>query len=212
MSDTIRFGPAGTSESFKAMGYKNSKDIPAHTARFGLHAFGVPVRPGVRLSNETAAAIRANAEGLDIRFSVHAPYYISMSSLEEDKRLASVDYILQSCRAVRALGGSRVIFHAGSSGKGRAGRSPAQSPGHHGPGPGCRGRGGLRGYHPLPPRTMGKINQLGDLEEVLALCSVDKRITPCIDFGHLNARTLGGVGGKEQFAAILDRMGRGAGG
>ena len=39
----------------------------------------------------------------------------------------------------------------------------------------------------LCPETMGKIGQLGTLEEVLALCSVDKRITPCIDFGHLNA-------------------------
>ncbi len=43
---------------------------------------------------------------------------------------------------------------------------------------------------------MGKINQLGTLDEVLALCEVDKRITPCIDFGHLYARSCG-----EQFAA-----------
>ncbi len=40
---------------------------------------------------------------------------------------------------------------------------------------------------------MGKIGQLGTLDEVLALCGVDERITPCIDFGHLNARTLGGI-------------------
>lgn len=48
----------------------------------------------------------------------------------------------------------------------------------------------------LCPETMGKIGQLGTLDEVLALCSVDKRITPCIDFGHLNARTLGGIRSK----------------
>ena len=58
----------------------------------------------------------------------------------------------------------------------------------------------------LCPETMGKIGQLGTLDEVLALCSVDKRITPCIDFGHLNARTLGGIRSKEDYAAILDRM------
>ena len=33
--------------------------------------------------------------------SVHAPYYISMSSLEEDKRLHSIDYLLQSCALVQ---------------------------------------------------------------------------------------------------------------
>ena len=40
-----------------------------------------------------------------------------MSSLEEDKRLNSVNYLLQSCALVKALGGRRVIFHAGSCGK-----------------------------------------------------------------------------------------------
>ena len=53
---------------------------------------------------------------------------------------------------------------------------------------------------------MGKIGQLGTLDEVLALCRVDRRITPCIDFGHLNARTLGGIASKADYAAILDRM------
>ena len=38
--------------------------------------------------------------------------------------------------------------------------------------------------------TMGKLNQLGDLEEVLTLCTLDERLIPCIDFGHLNARAL----------------------
>ena len=38
----------------------------------------------------------------------------------------------------------------------------------------------------LCPETMGKINQLGSLEEVMTLCRVDERILPTIDFGHLN--------------------------
>ena len=63
----------------------------------------------------------------------------------------------------------------------------------------------------LCPETMGKIGQLGDLEEVLALCSVDRRLVPCIDFGHLNARTLGGIRSQADYAAILDRMGEALG-
>ena len=31
----IRFGTAGTSDSFTAMGYKNSLDIPAYTEKWG---------------------------------------------------------------------------------------------------------------------------------------------------------------------------------
>lgn len=54
------------------------------------------------------------------------------------------------------------------------------------------------------PETMGKINQLGNLDEVLSLCELDERLVPCIDFGHLNARTLGGVNSQESFLNILN--------
>ena len=40
---------------------------------------------------------------------------------------------------------------------------------------------------------MGTVNVLGDLDEVLYICRTDDRLLPCIDFGHLNARGLGGV-------------------
>ena len=169
MSDwKIRFGTAGTSDSFAAQGYKSSLDVPEYTAKMGLNAFEYQCGRGVRLGLDKAAKMAALAGPKDILFSVHAPYYISMSSLEEEKRLNSIQYLLQS--AVEALD--------------EAGFADMT----------------------LCPETMGKIGQLGTLDEVLALCSVDKRITPCIDFGHLNARTLGGIRSKEDYAAILDRM------
>jgi len=40
-----------------------------------------------------------------------------MSSLEEDKRLNSIQCLLQSAAVCRALGGKRIIFHSGSCGK-----------------------------------------------------------------------------------------------
>ena len=60
----------------------------------------------------------------------------------------------------------------------------------------------------LCPETMGKINQLGTVDEVLALCAVDPRITPCIDFGHIYARS-GGVELTDtaSYAALLDKLG-----
>ncbi len=54
------------------------------------------------------------------------------------------------------------------------------------------------------PETMGKINQLGTLEEVLELCAVDERFLPAVDFGHLNARTLGGIRSRGDYAKMLD--------
>ena len=53
---------------------------------------------------------------------------------------------------------------------------------------------------------MGKFNQLGTLEEVMELCKLDDRLLPCIDFGHLNARTLGSIRGAEDYEHILLTM------
>ena len=53
---------------------------------------------------------------------------------------------------------------------------------------------------------MGKINQLGTLSEVLELCGVDERFLPTVDFGHLNARTLGGIKSREDYARMLDEI------
>ena len=202
---SIRFGTAGISDSFDAMGFKNSLDIPAYIERFQLHAFEYQCGHGVRLGLDKAAEMARRAEKPDILFSVHTPYFISMSSMVEETRLKSIDYILQSCRLVRALGGRRVIFHSGSCGK--QSREEALE----------KALDTMQrmvkavdeeGFDDITlcPETMGKIGQLGTLDEVLALCGVDKRITPCIDFGHLNARTLGGIQTKQDYADILDRM------
>ena len=202
---SIRFGTAGISDSFDAMGFKNSLDIPAYIERFQLHAFEYQCGRGVRLGLDKAAEMARRAEKPDILFSVHAPYFISMSSMVEETRLKSIDYILQSCRLVRALGGRRVIFHSGSCGK--QSREEALE----------KALDTMQrmvkavdeeGFDDITlcPETMGKIGQLGTLDEVLALCGVNKRITPCIDFGHLNARTLGGIQTKQDYADILDRM------
>ena len=115
----IRFGTAGTSDSFAAQGYKSSLDVPEYTAKMGLNAFEYQCGRGVRLGLDKAAKMAALAAPKDILFSVHAPYYISMSSLEEDKRLNSVNYLLQSAAVCKALGGQRVIFHSGSCGRQR---------------------------------------------------------------------------------------------
>ena len=58
----------------------------------------------------------------------------------------------------------------------------------------------------LCPETMGKINQLGNLDEVLELCTLDGRLVPCIDFGHLYARSLGADDGAAAFCRMLDRV------
>ena len=201
----IRFGTAGQSDSFKKMGYKSSLDVADYTASFGLNAFEYQCGRGVRLGTDKARQMAARAAVNDVLFSVHAPYYISMSSLEEQKRLGSIDYVLQSCRCVQDLGGRRVIFHPGSCGKQSREEALRKAVDTLKRTMEAVDEAGY-GHLTLCPETMGKVGQLGNLDEVLTLCQVDERITPCIDFGHLNARDQGILKGKKEFAEVLDRI------
>jgi deoxyribonuclease-4 len=60
---------------------------------------------------ETANRLGNLAAEKDIVLSLHAPYYISLSSVDEEKRRNSINYILQAARAVKALGGNRIVVH-----------------------------------------------------------------------------------------------------
>lgn len=198
------FGPAGNSESFSKK-YKSSIDAPQFIKELGIDAYEYQCGKGVRVSDKTASALRENAEKFGIKLSLHAPYFISLSSVEKEKRDNSINYILQSAEAAMKIGADRIVIHAGSCAKIsreealqlakdtliRA-REEAVSK-------------GFESIH-FCPETMGKVNQLGNLEEVLELCSLDETFIPCIDFGHLNARTFGGIKGKTEYEEILDKI------
>lgn len=199
------FGPAGLADSFKTEGYRKSVQVADYLSKHGLTAFEYQCGRGVKIGEGRAKELGNALAEKNIQVSLHAPYFISMSSLDEEKRLNSVNYILQSARALNAMGGRRIIFHSGSCAK--LSRQEAlnkaldtmhlmmQAVDDNG-----------LGHITLCPETMGKVNQLGSLYEVLELCKVDKRILPCIDFGHLNARDGGAIKGKDDYLRIIDAI------
>lgn len=202
---TAKFGPAGTAESFKTMGYKKSVQLGEYLEKFGLNHFEYQCGQGVRVGEQAAREIGAALAEKNITVSVHAPYFISLSSVEEEKRNNSINYILQSAAAVNAMGGDRIVIHSGSCSKmtreealelAKATMKKARE---------ALISESLEHIH-CCPETMGKINQLGDLREVMEICKVDDSFIPCIDFGHLNARTFGEIKGKAEYAAILDAI------
>ena len=200
-----RFGPAGNSNSFAAAGYKSTLQAPAWLQTMGLDAYEYQCGLGVRVKKEMANTLAAEAAAHGIQMRLHAPYYISLSSLEEEKRKGSARYFLQSAEAVKQMGGVRFVVHSGSAGKQPREQALAlavETLRY------CIAELDAAGFTDVTvcPETMGKIGQLGTLEEVLALCAVDERIIPCIDFGHLNARTQGSIATKADYAAILDAV------
>ena len=205
-----KFGPAGNSESFSKMGYKNSLDVPEYIVKMGLDCYEYQCGRGVNIGEEKARLLGEKAAKAGITLSLHAPYYISMSSTEGEKRDNSVNYILASARAVNAMGGDRIVVHTGSCGK--ISRSDALDLALDTMRKAIAALDGegLSNIH-ICPETMGKVNQLGTLEEVLELCLLDERLIPCIDFGHLNARDMGSLkyfsDYENIFLKIKDKLG-----
>ena len=197
-----KFGPAGTGDDFKAKGFKSSLQVPDYLLNMGLDHFEYQCGRGVNIGLDKAAKLGKIAKEKGITISLHAPYYISMSSIEEEKRLNSVNYILSSARAVKAMGGDRIIVHTGSCGKISREEALKLAVDTMKLSQKALDEEGLSDIH-ICPETMGKVNQLGTLNEVLELCKVDERIIPCIDFGHLNARDLGILKDINDFEKII---------
>lgn len=197
-----KFGPAGTGDDFKAKGFKSSLQVPDYLVKMGLDHFEYQCGRGVNIGLDKATELGKIAKEKGITLSLHAPYYISMSSVDEEKRLNSVNYILSSARAVKAMGGDRIIVHTGSCGKISREEALTLAIDTMKLSQKALDEEGLTDIH-ICPETMGKVNQLGTLYEVLELCKIDERIIPCIDFGHLNARDLGILKTKDDFEKIF---------
>ena len=140
-----------------------------------------------------------------IRLSLHAPYFINLANPDPDSRQKTIGYITAACRAADWMGARRVVIHSGAlMGRTRRQAMEIALPALSAVLAACDDAG--FGHIALCPETMGKINQLGDLDEVLELCGLDERLIPCVDFGHLYARSLGREDGEEAMARILDKM------
>ncbi len=186
------FGPGGNSNSFFESGKKSTLDAPEWVKNFGLDAYEYEAGRGVMGSAETFRKIGENAKNAGISLSIHAPYFISLSSLEEEKRKNSSKYIIDSARALKELCGKTIVIHAGSCAKLERSVAAVYAKEALAYAIERLSDEGLYGFD-LGIETMGKINQFGTLDEVIDMCSVDKTVVPVVDFGHMNARELGGV-------------------
>lgn len=198
------FGPAGNSDSFSKK-HKSSLAAPKWISDFGLDCYEYQCGKGVKIREDTARKLGENAKHAHIALSLHAPYFINLANPEPESIQKTIGYILSACQAATWMGANRVVIHTGALMK--RSRQEALSiaktvlPQVL---TACDQQG--YGHIALCPETMGKLNQLGDLDEVLELCTLDERLIPCVDFGHLYARSLGVLTGKEACIQMLDRM------
>ena len=196
------FGPAGNAESFP---YKSSVDAPRWLGELGLDCYEYQCGKGVRVKEDTAVALGRQAQEHGIALSIHAPYFINLANPDPESQEKTIGYITSSCLVADQMGATRVVIHSGALMKRT--REEAMNialPFLKRIVAVCEDQG--FGHITLCPETMGKINQLGDLDEVLRLCQVHESLIPCVDFGHLYARSLGKDEGAEAVERMLSRM------
>ncbi len=200
----LLFGTAGTPLSSKG---NDSISGIERVHELGLGCMELEFVRGVKMGEKTARSVREVAKKLEIRLSVHAPYYINLNA-ECETLIKSKERILNSARIGSICGAKSVVIHAGF----------------------IQGGGRRAVYEKIKKElidireqlkkenigiilrieTMGRYSRFGTLDEVLEITEVEG-VLPCIDFSHLHALT-GKYNSREEFGMVFskveDRLGR----
>jgi len=196
----LHFGTAGIPNSTPRKTTPNGVKM---VAELGLDAMEIEFVRGVKMSDETAAEVKALASQLGVLLTVHAPYYINLNSAEEAKVEASVNRILESARVGFKAGAWSVVFHSGYYGESSAEEAYG------------RVKQAVKSVVKIlkdegidmwvRPELMGGVKEVGSLEEVTKLAEeIGENVLPCIDFAHLHARTVGKYNTYEEFKEVLE--------
>lgn len=201
----IKFGPSGNCESFYAEGYTHTEEAAAFVKKRGLDCFEYSFGRGVRMSEEKAISIGNAFQKEEIEISAHAPYFINFANPDAEMVEKSYGYVLDTAKVLRLMQGKRVVFHPAAQGKVSREEAVALTEDR---------LKILRDYVYLNnmqdmlfcPETMGKLAQIGTVEEITRFCKIDPIYVPCIDFGHINAREQGSLKTVEDYKSRLQYM------
>lgn len=201
----IKFGPSGNDEEFYAAGYKHSEQSAAFVKEKGLDCFEYSFGRGVNMGAAKALSVGEAFAKAGVEISVHAPYFINFANPDDEMVEKSYGYVLDSARALRLLGGNRLVFHPAAQGKATREDAVALTEERLKILRDKIYEAGLEDIR-FCPETMGKTAQIGTVDEIARFCKIDKIYTPCVDFGHVNAREGGSLKTVEDYKERLLRL------
>ncbi len=201
----IKFGPSGNCERFYAEGYEHTEEAAKFVKEMGLDCFEYSFGRGVHITEGKARSIRAAFDDMGVEISVHAPYFINFANPDDEMAAKSYGYVLDSAKMLALMGGKRLVFHPAAQGKDARPVAVDRT---------ADRLKILRDYIYLNnlqglmfcPETMGKLAQIGTIEEITGFCEIDPVFTPCVDFGHVNAREQGSLKSARDYRERLEYM------
>lgn len=205
MEDVIRFGPSGNCEMFYSEGNKHSYQAPAWLKSKGLLAYEYSFGRGFTLKEDTAKIIGEEAKKNGVLVSAHAPYYINLANTQEEMIQKSFNYITKGLELLDCLGGEHYVVHLASCGK--LSRAEALNITRKNLDRALQLVYDLKldsNNKKICPETMGKQMQIGDYDEIIDFCTMDKILVPTFDFGHINALHQGCLKTYDDYKKIID--------
>lgn len=206
----IKFGPSGNDKLFYEQGNKSTSQAGKWINEIGLNAYEYSFGQGVRLTDATAKELGENFAKYGVSVSVHAPYYINFANESEEMVEKSYNYVIDSAKKCKLMGGNRVVVHTGTNGKLTRERALEL----------CRERLVVLRDKLIAENlqdciicleTMGKYTQIGNYEEIVDLCTLGEMYIPTFDFGHINCTMQGGLqkasGYEKIFNYAIDKLG-----
>lgn len=195
-----KFGVAGVPTNYKG----NFKNLFAWLKERNLNAYEIQCVYGFKISDINKQIILKEKEN-GFNFSIHAPYYINLGSLNTPVVERSKENMKQGIELAKSVGVNRIIFHPGG--------------GHNNTEEGRKiavkqlidavnefthevDMGEVRLY----PEIGGKTANLGSLDEIIEICKNCEYCYPCIDIAHLHAREVGSITTKEILKEKLQKV------
>jgi deoxyribonuclease-4 len=208
MVDHPRFGPAGVPPFFKVLGAR-LPDIPIFLHEENLDAFEYQaVRWGQKpqMKQEDAESLGVQARKNDVLLSMHGSYYVNLCGKKEVVE-ASKKRLLACATAANWMGAYVVVFHMGFHGlleKSYAFKTCVNALKDIVADMKSLGIQNVK----LGPETMGKVFQVGSLDEILTICEEAEQSQLVIDWSHLHARRQGRFRKVADFRAVVEEVER----
>jgi len=193
----LRFGPARVP----------SRRTPGEAIRIlkqrGFTACEIDFEGGFWMDYPWATRFGELAREAKIMLSVHAPIAGFMGHIERDKKQRmAVGMLDHSAGIAKAAGAELVVFHPGFLlGRDRAGTIASVSEQL------AELRERLEGKDravPFGVEVMGRVNDFGSLDDVIAIAGRCGWVRPVLDFAHMHATSDGAFTDTAPFAAALE--------
>jgi deoxyribonuclease-4 len=208
--EDAKFGVAGFPPAFWDSEYKKDRlNGPAWLGSIGLDLLELQMTYGARMSEDNARSFAVKATEFNILLTVHASYFIVLSTRDESTVDRAYKTLEKTCFLAGLCGAQRIVLHPGSAfdSRERSLELIIKRLDHF-----CKNflPDGMFIY----PETCGKRNQLGSLDEILIISEQVAGAKPCIDFGHLHAFEQGGfetpLAIEKVFEKVERKLGKGA--